>query len=239
MQAATQRTPTPIPLKVITRPENKNGAHHKAADSSRRGEEKGDDHMWQETAKGLRYCHKRLNANTGKTLENSAFLYALVELLVEKGLLTIEDLDERKKKIAARLVEQFKESGLGLMYQEPEYDKYGFQQTAHVDCENRLYACQAMCCKFPFALSQQDVEEGIVHWDLGRPYMIAHGDDGYCVHLDRETYACTVREHRPVPCRGFDCRENEKWPVWLDFENKVINSALAESLAKPNGKMIP
>jgi len=30
------------------------------------------------------------------------------------------------------------------------------------------------------------VEEGVIRWEFGRPYLIAHGAVGYCVHLDRE-----------------------------------------------------
>ncbi len=52
-------------------------------------------------------------------------------------------------------------------------------------------------------------------------YLIAHGEDGYCVHLDRDTYKCTVREHRTVPCRGFDCRNNEQWHVWEDYAYQI------------------
>ncbi len=167
----------------------------------------------KDLSSGLLYTHTRINANTTKTLEAASFLYALIELLNEKGLLTIEELDERKKQVAQRLVKRFVESGMGLMYQDPEYDKYTFDQEAHVDCESRLAVCKAVCCKLPFALSRQDVEEGIIRWEFGRPYLIAHGDDGYCVHLDRRTYRCTVREHHPVPCRGFDCRDNGKWLV--------------------------
>jgi Fe-S-cluster containining protein len=60
--------------------------------------------------------------------------------------------------------------------------------------------------------------------------MIAHGEDGYCIHLDRNTYQCSVHEHRPVPCRGFDCRDNEKWPVWSDYEGKVLNVELNDKI---------
>jgi hypothetical protein len=112
-------------------------------------------------------------ANTTKTLEASSFLYALIELLSEKGLLTIEELDERKKQVAQRLVKRFVDSGMGLMYQDPEYDKYNFDQEAQIDCESRLSVCKAVCCKLPFALSKQDVEEGIIRWEFGRPYLIA------------------------------------------------------------------
>ncbi|VVB94596.1 Uncharacterised protein [uncultured archaeon] len=53
-----------------------------------------------------------------KTLEATSFLYALVELLNEKGLISIDELDERKKHVAERLVKVFIESGIGLLYQD-------------------------------------------------------------------------------------------------------------------------
>lgn len=191
--------------------------------------------MYDQLCSGLSYTHTRINFNTTKTLESSSFLYALVELLNERGLLSIEELDERKKQVAERLVRKFKESGVGLMCQDPEYDKYTFKHEARVDCHSRLPICKAICCKFPFALSRQDVEEGIIRWDFGRPYLIAHDADGYCVHLDRKMYQCTVHENRPVPCRGFDCKDSEKWKVWVDYEKEIINQELIEQINKGNG----
>jgi hypothetical protein len=111
---------------------------------------------------GLLYTHTRINENTKKILESSSFLYALIELLNEKGLLRIEELDERKRTVAERLVEKFTQSGLGLMYQDPELDKYTFEHTTKVDCARRVHICKAVCCKLPFALSRQDVDEGVV-----------------------------------------------------------------------------
>jgi Fe-S-cluster containining protein len=194
-------------------------------------------HLSKEVAEGLLYTHTRVNANTTKTLEASSFLYALIELLDEKGLISIEELDERKKQVAKRLVEKFVESGIGLLYQDSGEDKYEFKQEAFVDCQSRLHVCKAVCCKFPFALSKQDVEEGIIRWEFGRPYLIAHDADGYCIHMDRNTYNCTVREHRPVPCRGFTCENNEKWHVWHDYEAKVINKELMEKISQDNNKI--
>ncbi len=191
----------------------------------------------QELAEGLLYTHTRINSNTKKTLESTSFLYALIELLSEKGLISIEELDKRKNQVAERLVRKFVESGMGLLYQDPEEDKYMFEHEAHVDCGSRLHTCKAMCCKFPFALSKQDVEEGIIRWEFGRPYLIAHNSDGYCVHMDRKTYHCTVREHRPVPCRGFTCENNQKWHVWNDYEAKVINQEMMEKINQDNTKI--
>jgi Fe-S-cluster containining protein len=183
---------------------------------------------------GLLYTHTRISDNTKKVLESSSFFYALIELLSEKGLITIEELDGRKKQVAERLVRRFTESGLGLLYHEPESDKYAFAQEAVVDCQGRLSICKSICCKLPFALSRQDVEEGIIRWEFGRPYLIKHGHDGYCCHLNMETYRCEVHEQRPVPCRGFNCRDDEKWHVWLDYDLAVFNQDLAGAIDKDN-----
>ncbi|MDQ3855477.1 MAG: YkgJ family cysteine cluster protein, partial [Chloroflexota bacterium] len=179
------------------------------------------DDLRGEVAEGLLYTHGRLNANTSKTLEAASFTYALVELLEERGLISIEELDERKRAVGQRLARQLKDTGMGVMLQDPEYDKYAFDEEAEIDCPSRVHLCHAACCRLPFALSKQDIREGIVLWDLGQPYLIAHGEDGYCRHMDRGTCACTVREHRPVPCRAYDCRQDKR--IWLDFERRVIN----------------
>jgi hypothetical protein len=175
----------------------------------------------EEVAEGLLYTHARLSENTKTTLEAAAFLYGLIELLSEKGLISIEDIDARKREVAKRLAKKHRENGVGVLLQEPEYDKYTFKGEAKIDCENRVHLCKAACCRLPFALSKQDVREGIVHWDLGQPYMIAHEKDGYCTHLDRSCQRCAIREHRPVPCRAYDCSKDTT--IWLDFENKIVN----------------
>ncbi len=123
----------------------------------------------KDLSSGLLYTHTRINANTNKNLEAASFLYALIEILSEKGLLTIEEQDELEKQVAQRLVRRFVESGMGLMYQDPEYDKYTFDHEAHVDCESRLAVCKAVCCKLPFALSRQDVEEESFDGNLADP----------------------------------------------------------------------
>jgi hypothetical protein len=176
----------------------------------------------QEVAEGLLYVHMRLSENSNATLEAASFLYALVELLSEKGLIDIDALDERMRSVAIRLEKKNSKRGVGVFIQEnPEYDKYAFDGEAHIDCENRLPLCRASCCRLPFALSKQDVREGVIHWDLGQPYIIAQDTDGYCTHLERGSCLCTVWEQRPVPCRAYDCRKDNA--IWLDFENRVIN----------------
>jgi len=182
------------------------------------------DDLRQQIADGLLYTHSRLNANQRKTLETASFLYALVELLNEKGLLTIEELDARKEVVAQRLSEQLRSEGNGVLFQDPEYDKYAFEHAAEIDCASRVAVCRATCCRLPFALSRQDVREGIVHWELGQPYMIEHGTDGYCTHMHRGNCTCTIYAQRPVPCRGYDCRDDKR--IWLDYERMIPNPAI-------------
>lgn len=192
------------------------------------------EELRKEVAQGFLYSHIRASTNTGKALEVASFCYALIELLEEKGIISIEELDGRKKVVATRLVKKFAEKGMGAFYQEPEYDKYKFNKEAKVDCQNYIHLCKAACCRiFSFALSKQDVKEGIIKWDLGHPYMIAKDEDGYCKHLDRISYQCTVRESRPVPCRAFDCRKNKR--IWLDFKKKIISPDLKKLLKRRNG----
>ncbi len=175
----------------------------------------------QEVAEGFLYTHARLRENSQAALEAASFLYGLIELLNEKGLIAIEELDQRKRAVADRLARKNREKGIGVLLQEPEYDKYSFAGGVRIDCENRVHLCKAACCRLPFALSKQDIREGVVHWDLGQPYIIAQDSAGYCTHLDRGCHRCTVHEHRPVPCRAYDCRKDNR--IWLDFENKIIN----------------
>lgn len=193
--------------------------------------------MTDNLSSGLLYTHSRITYNTQKTLEASSFLYALVELLDEKGVLSIEELDQRKKQVAGRLIEKFEERRIGLMYQDPEEDKYASDKSADVDCGSRLHVCESLCCKLPFALSRQDVEEGIIRWEFGRPYLIAHDNNGYCVHLDGKTRQCAEYDHRPLPCRIFNCRNNDKWPVWKDYDKAIINPEFRGKIEESNEKL--
>src|SRR5262249_49465501 len=150
------------------------------------------DQVRQEAADGLLYAHARLSENTKAVLEAASFLYGLIEMLSEKGLISIEELDRRKHEVAKRLARKNSEKGVGVLLQDPEYDKYNFAGGVKIDCESRVALCRASCCRLPFALSKQDIQEGVLRWDLGQPYMIAQTKAGYCTHLDTGSRTCSV-----------------------------------------------
>lgn len=189
----------------------------------------------RELAGGLAYTHGRANINTGKLLEVASFSYSAIELLAEKGILSIDEVDERKRIVAERLGVKFREAGMGVVRAEPELDKYAFEDTVdEIDCENRIDVCRAACCRLELALSRQDVEEGVVEWEFSRPYLIKRAGDGYCAHLDRSAGCrCGVYRHRPVPCRAYDCRDDTR--IWADFERKLPSPDLASLFPEDGG----
>jgi Fe-S-cluster containining protein len=184
----------------------------------------------EQVAQGLMYSHSRENANTSKVLEVASFSYALIELLSERGVITVAELDERKKQVGQRLVEKFTEKGMGVALTNEEGDKYEYAREAKVDCENRLPLCRGACCRLRFALTVQDLEEGKVKWDLGHPYMIRHNAEGYCHHNERDTHRCTVYQNRPIVCRAYDCSKDKR--IWSDFENMVVSPDLPNLFPK-------
>ncbi len=98
-------------------------------------------------------------------------------------------------------------------------DKY---TTASSDppCEELIPLCGARCCTFNFALSTADLDEGVIRWDYGQPYLIRQrASDGYCVHNHPGTRGCTVHAQRPRVCRSYDCRNDPR--VWIDYERRI------------------
>ena len=175
---------------------------------------------------GLAYLHGRVGATAARALESAAFVYALIELLVERGAISVAELDARKKQLAPRLLKRFESQDEGVATQQSVHDKYKAPQTVQIDCASRLALCKAACCKMVFPLSPQDIAEHVIHWQLGRPFVIAKAEDGYCTHLDSGDRRCTVHSARPLPCRVYDCRNDQR--VWLDFEQRAINPKIAD-----------
>lgn len=106
---------------------------------------------------------------------------------------------------------------------------------AIINCAERVHLCRAVCCKLNFALTPAEVREGNIRWDRRFPYLIAHGEDGYCAHLDAAK-GCEIHADRPALCRRFDCRADER--VWLDFEGMVPNSEWIDSIVSNHQRVI-
>ena len=190
----------------------------------------------EEIVEGFLYSYRQLDNNALKVFEASAHLYSLIELLVAKGIIGIEELDQRKKAVEKRLSDSFKEAGIGVRVQKCDIDKYSSQEQAKIDCEKRQHLCRSACCRMAYALSLQDIREGI-RWNLGMPFMNVRGQDGYCVHLDQDTLRCSIYESRPIVCRQYDCSNDRR--IWLDFDKMIINPDLFKEGNSYNAERMP
>jgi len=167
---------------------------------------------------GCFFLHVLDTAERRQALEGHVWLTALVEELVERGLVDRAALDERVALRRGIELDDQVENRL-LCRIAPTPDKYQLRDLPAIDCAARLPVCRARCCTFTHLLSAQDLDEGLLEWELDRPYVIRADESGTCVHHDRATGRCTVYEHRPASCRTYDCRDDDR--IWADFEAGV------------------
>ena len=169
----------------------------------------------QEIERGLRFTHVMMSVNQDQGNEAVAYVQALADVLVEKGILKHEELEEplerAREEVAQVLMPRVRLADMG--------DKYAEGQAVEIDCFARLSLCHARCCTFKFFLTKQDLDEGVARWDYGNPYWIKQAKDGYCFHSDPQTRGCTIHGKRPHVCRQYDCRSDRR--IWIDFEKRI------------------
>jgi len=191
----------------------------------------------EQEALGFRHCHQQLNSLSQEIFKASAQLGAVVNALHARGLVDDEELAAGRAAEEQRLAAVFQEKEIGVQIDAQTGDKYAIPADSlpQIDCASRYHLCHGACCSLRFPLSKQDLDEGVVRWEYGRPYMIRHADDHACAHKDRETNRCTVYEHRPGICRLYDCCTDER--IWQDFDRGIVNPLLFAAL--PDGQRRP
>jgi Fe-S-cluster containining protein len=177
-----------------------------------------------DVSRGLIVLHEKMGSRIVEEKRLSTHVYALTELLISKGLISLRELEDRKQRTAEQMMGDPETQWQGAELLQSERDKYEVEPVA-IDCEARLHLCKAACCRLHFVLSKQDLREGVVRWDVSRPFQIAQREDGWCSHCDKETKRCNVHANRPLVCRGYDCRQDAR--IWEDFEQGIPNPKLA------------
>lgn len=178
--------------------------------------------MDSEALRALRAVLLRSEELRGELLHLAARVVALEEALGRRGgdpdELTAA-VDAREAEVLARIRASDDKSRFRLHLAEA-VDKYTVSSDGGPPCAELIPICGARCCKLPFPLTTQDLDEGIIQFDVGRPYLIRHDDDEHCTHLDRGTRGCGVYQHRPAVCRQYDCRTDRR--VWSDFATLTL-----------------
>jgi len=117
--------------------------------------------------------------------------------------------------------------GHGRLHLGGTIDKYTVSNADGPPCLEILPICKGRCCALVFGLSTQDLDEGVIQWDHGQPYLIKHDDDGLCTHQSRPAGQCGCYQHRPAPCRSYDCRHDAR--IWTDYERRILAPDLNRS----------
>ena len=188
--------------------------------------------------RGLRNTQREIERTQRWVRHCLARLEALTAVLEEQGVVAQEALTTREQRFLSALVnDEYSRGGLGVALDRRDEDKYKAPE-ATVDCDGRWPVCRAICCYIlSFAISKQDVTEGVVRWDADWPYRIAREPDAKCVHLNRETCQCTLREHRPRICRTYTCRRDRR--IWKDFDGMVLSDWVAGALRRIDLRSVP
>jgi Fe-S-cluster containining protein len=152
---------------------------------------------------------------------------ALVDLLVEKGVVGAAELEAQLGAAGRRLADSDLSRRNMVRTADVLRDKYA-EPNAEVDCGARMHLCHGACCACEVPLAVQDLEEGAVKWDLARPYYIRHADDGRCVHQVRATGFCGTYEKRPLACRSYTCKNDRR--IWKDFDAMIPNEKAIAAL---------
>lgn len=173
----------------------------------------------KELERGLRFLNNAVTQMRDELLQLGAQVVTLTRLLEERGSVSQAEVVAALPE-AVREVRESDEASPPLRVEiaPTDQDKHDIVSPP-IPCAELLPLCQARCCRLTFTLSTQDLEEREVRWDYARPYWNLRRADGYCVHNQPGTLGCTVYQHRPAPCRRFDCRRDGR--IWTDFERRI------------------
>ncbi|MEJ2142656.1 MAG: YkgJ family cysteine cluster protein [Gammaproteobacteria bacterium] len=125
---------------------------------------------------------------------------------------------EQREKLLS-IMEKMIDMGMAAVYGDEDEDV----PDAEVDCTKCIPYCKARCCTLIFALTRDEVDLGHIQYNKHRPFFIARDEDGYCPHMDRDSFACSIWESRPLRCRRYDCHDDQG--IWPDGIPEQLRSA--------------
>lgn len=144
---------------------------------------------------------------------------ALTQLLLEQQLINQELF---AKRVQEKIWETERENPSPTIALRMDSSQELDEPLPQIDCAKRIPFCKAACCSLRFALNAQEVEQGIVKWEIGEPYYIRHEKNGYCSHCQTEEKTCQIYENRPLVCHQYTCTNDGR--IWLNFEQMIPNT---------------
>ncbi len=149
----------------------------------------------------------------------------IVDILVARGALT-----PGHRQLVGRLSQRIRQATTPNVKLRVLKESKRTKSGADIDCASLIPLCEARCCTFEVELSLEDVEEGIVRWEIDQPYLLRHERGGYCHHFT--STGCNVYDARPMTCREYDCRDDPR--VWIDFDKRIPRPLRRFGLTPPS-----
>ena len=184
----------------------------------------------RQVERGSLFTHTALSELNERVTEVESMLHGIVNTLVGAGAVAAESVGEAVELARDELVENGPPPGPRVALRVDGEE--AATERVFVDCASRLPICQAACCRLSFALSAEEVEGGVVKWDLGEPYQIRHEAGGYCTHCTSGDHACSIYSDRPSVCRTYSCANDTR--IWTDFANRELNHEWIDSHLGPS-----
>ena len=170
------------------------------------------DDLVDQVANALRDLDRRERTTQDAVARLNARFDALVEVLTAKEVLGpghAQHLERCAKNAAPRPTVRL----------QTYIDKYTMPPGEPIDCAARMALCKGRCCKLTVVLTEQDLEEGKVQWEIQEPYVLRRTNAQRCVYQSPTSGLCSNYEHRPATCRSYSCRDDPR--IWIDFENRT------------------
>ncbi|MBA3394865.1 MAG: YkgJ family cysteine cluster protein [Deltaproteobacteria bacterium] len=164
----------------------------------------------------MRTSYGMIAREAATSFDIAATVEAVVALLIAKGVIDADELVAVREVAATRIATERAAGWIG-----PDLAMVTTEEEAQpaqlVDCETRRPTCQAACCVLgKVTLTEREVRQNTLLWDLGAPYSLPRAPTGHCAYLDRDSLACTVWNDRPYVCRSYSCANDAI--VWDDFK---------------------
>ena len=177
-----------------------------------------EQNLHRQVERGALFTHSALTQLSARINESDSFLYAIIDIMVGKGVMAKEEIEAFVQEVRKESIEKQETAHPGLSMR---VDGEGDDDFTPVNCEERWQVCKAVCCKLDFTLNADEIEAGHIRWDMGRPYFIRHEENGFCTHLNLKTHGCGVYDHRPGVCKKYSCAKDTR--IWKDFEKMELN----------------
>jgi hypothetical protein len=178
---------------------------------------------------GLHMAHTVQARAMQAEFEHAVIVQSLLHVLLEKGIVAREELDTVYPQMQHALAElRTAQHGAGPRMTQP---LEGYPEPTGLDCAAHHPTCEAACCtSFSVVLTPEEAASGKYMWDVAFPYRLLTNAAGTCVYLDEDKRRCTIWADRPLVCRSYDCRTDDR--IWSDYPTRNLSLAAMEAKAR-------